>query len=219
MTGLQERNGGARRRMCVLTERADGQRDTRLGDDLRDELGEHTDEKTHDTLREDRGCDVDRRPLEDLLEVGRVLELRGRPEGESDHDAQRRDDGVGDLPDRAGEDGRLGRDAGFPEEETDRERESDNKRSDEACCAPTVDRTLGEGEDEADQSAHHEYHAEEVEALPSGNAVGLVGRAREGKEEDGGDAKDEADDGDEAEEPSVVGEHREASENEAEDVA
>jgi hypothetical protein len=94
-----------------LTSSANGDGDSGSSDDLRDGLGETSDEQSDDTLGEHRGGDVDGAPVHDFLPVGGVLELRGGPESEGVEHDEGGDDDVGDLPDRAGQNGRQGGDS------------------------------------------------------------------------------------------------------------
>lgn len=132
-----------------------------------------------------------------------VDELTRGPEGEGDEDDQRRNEDIGDLPDRRGKDCRLGWDLRLPDEKADGEREREDEWRNECSRVPSLDRTLGESQDEGDQSAHHKEHTDEVESLPLGSRVVVLNVCAEGKEKDGHDGEGETDDGHESEEPVV----------------
>jgi hypothetical protein len=108
-----------------------------------------------------------------------------------------------------------------PDKEDDGQGEGNDERSDEARRGPSVDGALSESEDEADQSAHHDHDADNVQTLPSRGSVRSlrVGRLGVRQDEVGDDGEEDTQDGDDSEEPSVVGQHGDTGENEAEDVA
>ena len=79
-----------------------------------------------------------------------------------------------------------------PEEEERAEDPCDDEGSDEGSGAPAVDRTLSEGQDEADEGAHHDDHTGQVHSLPSGRGIRGLGVARAGvrEQEQRGDDED-----------------------------
>ena len=92
---------------------ADGQRDSRIGDDTGDCLCETTDDETDETLGQHCSGDVDRLPMQHFLPKGRVLKLASGPEREWEQDGEGRDDDICDFPNRAGQYRRPGVDARF----------------------------------------------------------------------------------------------------------
>lgn len=59
----------------------------------------------------------------------------------------------------------------LPREKGGEEGESDNQRSDEPSTIPTLDRSLSEAEDKADESSHDENNSSEIHSfdlLPAG---------------------------------------------------
>ena len=79
-----------------------------------------------------------------------------------------------------------------PEEEEGAEDPGENERRDEGGRSPAVNGTLGEGQDEADERAHHDDHSGQVHSLPSRRGVGALGVARASvrKQEDCGNDED-----------------------------